>query len=64
MGIPSKEKHMTQLEILQNSRAALNTKADEARARGDAATYHQLVDQMIELEDAFLDAGGELPPVG
>ena len=53
---------MTRLEILQTQRAALNTEANEARARGDAAAYHQLVDQMIELEDAFLDAGGELPP--
>jgi hypothetical protein len=53
---------MTRLEILQTRRAILNAEANEARTRGDAATYHQLVDQMIELEDAFLDAGGELPP--
>ena len=55
---------MTHLEILQSKRAVLNTQADEARARGDAPAYHQLVDRMIALEDAFLDAGGELPPVG
>jgi hypothetical protein len=55
---------MTPLEILQNICSTLDTQADEALARGDAPAYHQLVDQMIALEDAFLDAGGELPPVG
>ncbi len=42
--------------------ATLNTQADAALADGDRATYQKIVDQMIDLENAHLDAGGELPP--
>ena len=42
--------------------AVLNTQADTAMSDGDRPAYHALVDQMIDLENAHLDAGGELPP--
>ena len=45
-----------------NSRlATLNTQADTALSNGDREAYDTLVDQMIDLENAHLDAGGELP---
>ena len=46
---------------LQQQLAVLNAKADAAFAAGDREAYEALVDQMIELENAHLDAGGELP---
>jgi hypothetical protein len=42
--------------------AALNAQADTALSDGDRPAYDALVDQMIDLENAHLDAGGELPP--
>ena len=42
--------------------AILNTQADAALADGARETYQKIVDQMIDLENAHLDAGGELPP--
>jgi len=41
--------------------AALNTQAEAALSDGDRSAYYALVDQMIALENARLDAGGELP---
>ena len=41
--------------------ATLNTQADTALSSGDREAYDTLVDQMIDLENAHLDAGGELP---
>ena len=42
--------------------ATLNTQADAALSNRDREAYDTLVDQMIDLENADLDAGGELPP--
>ena len=42
--------------------ATLNTEADAALSNRDREAYDTLVDQMIDLENAYLDAGGELPP--
>jgi hypothetical protein len=42
--------------------ASMDSQADEALAEGDRARYQKIVDQMIDLENAHLDAGGELPP--
>lgn len=41
--------------------STLNSQADTARSEGDHKSYYTLVDQMIDLENAHLDAGGELP---
>jgi len=41
--------------------ATLNTQAEAALSDGDRPAYYALVDQMIALENARLDAGGELP---
>ena len=46
---------------LQQQLAALNAEADAAFKAGARKTYDALVVQMIELENAHLDAGGELP---
>jgi hypothetical protein len=46
---------------LQQQLAALNAEADAAFKAGDRGAYDGLVNQMIELENAHLDAGGELP---
>lgn len=46
---------------LQKYLTALNTLADLAKAEGDRETYMKIVDLMIDLENAHLDAGGELP---
>ena len=41
-----------------NSRlATLNTQADTALSNGDRAAYQKIVDHMIDLENALLDAG-------
>ena len=53
---------MTQLETLKNKIVALNTQAEAIWPLEDQAAYYALVDQVIELENAHLDAGGELPP--
>jgi len=49
-------------EELQSKLSELNTQANTARSTGDRDLYDDLVDQMIDLENAYLDAGGELPP--
>jgi len=41
--------------------AALNAQADTALSDGARPAYDALVDQMIDLENAHLDAGGKLP---
>jgi hypothetical protein len=41
--------------------STLNSQADTARSEGDHQSYYKIVDQMIDLENAHLDAGGELP---
>ena len=46
---------------LKKQLAVLNAKADAAREAGDRQAYEDIVDKMIELENAHLDAGGELP---
>jgi hypothetical protein len=40
--------------------ATLNTQADTALSNGDRAAYQKIVDHMIDLENAHLDAGSEL----
>ena len=34
----------------------------DARARGDREARDTIIDQMIEVENTILDAGGKLPP--
>ena len=55
-------KVLNETDELQQQLAVLNAKADAAQEAGDREAYDALVDQMIELENAQLDAGGELPP--
>ena len=54
-------KVLNETDELQQQLDILNAKADDAFAAGDREAYDALVDQMIELENAHLDAGGELP---
>ena len=54
-------KVLNEADELQQQLADLNAKADAAKEAGDREAYDALVDQMIELENAHLDAGGKLP---
>jgi hypothetical protein len=54
-------KVLNETDELQQQLADLNAKADAAKEAGDREAYDALVDQMIELENVHLDAGGELP---
>ena len=54
-------KVLNETDELQQQLDILNAKADDAFAAGDREAYEALVDQMIELENTHLDAGGELP---
>ena len=54
-------KVLNETDELQQQLAVLNAKADAAQEAGDREAYDALVDQMIELENTHLDAGGELP---
>jgi hypothetical protein len=55
-------KVLNETEDIQHHLAYLNAKADDAFAAGDREAYEAIVNQMIELENTHLDAGGELPP--
>ena len=61
--MPSEEETsvLNETDELQQQLAVLNAKADAAQEAGDREAYDALVDQMIELENTHLDAGGELP---
>ena len=54
-------KVLNETEDIEHHLAYLNAKADDAFAAGDREAYEALVDQMLELENTHLDAGGELP---
>ena len=54
-------KVLNETDELQQQLAVLNAKADDAFAAGDREAYEAIVNQMIELENTHLDAGGELP---
>ena len=54
-------KVLNETDELQQQLAVLNAKADAAFTAQDREAYDALVNQMIELEDTHLDAGGELP---
>ena len=43
--------------ILKGKIAILNEKANTARSEGDRDSFDYFVDQMIELENAYFDAG-------
>ena len=47
----------TPATILKAKVAALNKKANTARSEGDRAAYDYFVEKIIDLENAYFDAG-------
>ena len=47
----------TPAAILKEKIAALNEKANAARSEGDRDSFDYFVDKMIDLENAYFDAG-------
>jgi N-acetylglucosamine kinase-like BadF-type ATPase len=51
----------TAAEKLKAKIADLNKMATDAVNCGDAVAYRRLVNEMIQIEDAYIDAHGQLP---
>jgi len=48
-------------EALRTTISTLSAQANAALASGDTDTYHQRVDEMIEVQDRYIDKHGNLP---